>query len=255
MSQPIVCALLTTSDQPDMARRAVASFHEQTYPHDRKCLVIYDTGAQQCGDFRGDPLIHQVWIPLPGRTRDIGEIRQCAAAQMVLNNEAVDIFINWDDNSLSHHRRMEEQVALLQANESANCVGYSDMLLWDVRLYAAARERHERHPVGGQNGPMVEGVTNEAWLYLGPQVAASACYWRKAWQNDFPAGLNIVTVPSTPQTPPGERCERGGRDWKRNPAPRMMICIDGKNEINIDESNGWLRVPEWDSYCREWMAR
>jgi hypothetical protein len=155
-----------------------------------------------------------------------------------------EVLVHWDSDDVSHERRIEEQVALLQAS-GADAVGYSDMLFW--------------------RGPQLYKPDGEAWLYLGPQKAlgTSLCYWRKTWEHkpfpdqprrgfasgedtDWIKGLNLATASSL--FFPGETSN----------TPRMIASIHSDNTSGsyrlMEHSDSWRRIPEWDAYCRNRMA-
>jgi len=43
-AQPTVVAVCLTADRPAMTRQAVESFRAQTYPADKRMLLIFDSG-------------------------------------------------------------------------------------------------------------------------------------------------------------------------------------------------------------------
>jgi hypothetical protein len=264
---------MLTADRPELARRAVECFRAQTYPAKR--LLVYDTSrtlaqmAWYSGRHEGELFIADYPAGLT-----IGELRNTANA---LSYQ--DILIHWDSDDYSHPNRIAEQVAVLQSS-GADAVGYNEMLFWDGRKYAAARNREDVGPIGGQDGRMIVG-RGEAWLYSNPSphyaLGTSLCYWRKAWERrPFAAlplpggragedqdwldgiasgrgpGMKLLSVSSRPidDDPP----------MHINEQPRMIARIHGGNtstaydpalmRASEMQRSGWRRVPEWDSYCR-----
>ena len=226
MPEPLVCAVMLTKDRSEMAARAVRAFREQTYQNKR--LYILDTGNENAGYFLDDDDVSHRWADISLQTWSIGRLRNEACH----NNADADIFIHWDDDDWSHPSRIAEQVAHLQLS-GADVVGYDELLFWDGRI-------------------------GEAWIYSNKLAKAgtSFCYWRKTWE--------ARPFPDLP------RPERGacGEDWEwaagLNMArvsgigdePRIIASIHGGNtsSYEIVEGSNWHRAPEWDDYCREWMA-
>src|SRR6185369_11808099 len=119
--QPLVVGVMLTADRHDMTRRAIASFEAQTY--ERKCLLVLDSGRE--------PLnlptnIRQIYKHMPGVKLTVGELRNVANAMA----GGADIIAHFDSDDWSHPRRLEEQVALLQAS-GADVVGYNEILFWE----------------------------------------------------------------------------------------------------------------------------
>lgn len=262
MTDPTVCAILLTRDRPAMAKRAVESFRRQTYRN--RGLLVYNTGPDRL--FVGTEIAEALRPDDAGKT--IGEIRNLAMNESL---KSWDVICHWDDDDWSHPNRIVEQVALL-ISSSAAAVGYSDLLFWDTRKYAAARERHEaKNPIGGQFGSMVDGHVNEAWLYSRPTrlnvPGTTLCYWRKTWERKlFPhlpevgnptsqgedivwqAGLKVEAVSSF--------CETNGVAPPHG--PRMIASVHSGNTMAAGYSHmghveEFARTPEWDSYCRRVM--
>jgi hypothetical protein len=262
---------MLTADRPELARRAVECFRAQTYPAKR--LNVLDSGLSPV--FRiPDHTVGQAVFWQHAEAESIGELRNFAN-----EDSHTDILIHWDDDDYSHPNRIAEQVAVLQSS-GADAVGYNEMLFWDGRKYAAARNREDVGPIGGQDGRMIVGC-GEAWLYSNPRpdyaLGTSLCYWRKTWKRrPFAAlplpggragedqdwldgiasgrgpGVKLLSVSSRPidDDPP----------MHINEQPRMIARIHGGNastaydpalmRASETQGSGWRRVPEWDSYCR-----
>jgi len=279
-NDPLVCAICLTRNRPEMLKRAVRCWQAQIYS---SRLVILDNGTV--------PLhIDAGTLGLPAKYSDgftgVHIVTGRAGSSIgALRNEAIenvsrarigfppaDIIVHWDDDDLSHPNRIAEQVALLQSSGAA-VVGYRDLLFWDQRKYAAARERHEHDiAVGGQAGGSVEGYVNEAWLFTdAPNHAPGTtfAYWRKTWEHckfsDLMAGedgdwlrrvgwQNAETVSSLRAWPVSDEVEKVAniRGWTYACDPRMIATIHGANTCSKIMPNApeWKRVPQWDITAR-----
>ena len=235
MTQPLVVGVLLTADRPAMTRRAIRSFGAQTYENKR--LLIFDSGAQ----YFSAALRHNVFYQhceIPGLT--IGTLRNLAVGIC----KAADIIAHFDSDDWSHPRRLEEQVALLQAS-GADAVGYNDMLFAE------------------ENGA--------AWWYSHGlptySLGASLCYWRKSWDrvkfaetreqglDDKLNGEDSVWLRSGIDGM-GISCLEGSGSSIQMLAGARMICglHAGNSSTHIlPDNDQWKRVPEWDDYCREKM--
>ena len=242
MTEPLVCAIMLTSDRPAMAARAIQSFRSQTYGN--VLLFVLDT-SEKCtpGTPYGEDRATTVWMPPPRTPLSIGILRN-GTIRAALGWQQFDIVAHFDDDDYSHPNRIAEQVALLQSS-GADCVGYREMLFWRQADKQAWIFRHAANP-----------------NYC---LGTSLCYWRSAWErnpfpdkpsqdgpqrsgrgedNDFCKGLKCVGVSSLdpmPQSPT---------------LPRMIASIHAGNAKwyeGIEKNASWRRVPEWDEYCRERM--
>ena len=236
---PDVTAIMLVDGRHDMTARAVQSFMAQTYPEDKRYLLIWDTGdPHYAPPFVYDPHGIEIWHRQRGPS--IGALRNAA------NKEARgEIIIHFDSDDLSHPNRIAEQVALLKSS-GAECVGYNEMLFWDTAT---------EHTFSDERG------VGTAWLYTGPSdqycLGTSMCYWRETWErNPFAdtnagcddlywhgRGLRMVAHPA----------------WGPIPmpvSPRIIAAIHGGNTCAaIDPtSTDWRRMPEWDSTCRRLMC-
>lgn len=160
---PTVCCVMLVNGRREMTRRAIASFRAQTY--EAKLLVIVDSGEDfPCPWLVGDGVfVHCVG---PGYYRTIGSLRNFA--NTAAGAHGCDLISHFDSDDWSHPRRLEEQVALLQAS-GKQCVGYRELLFWDTRT-------------GGDLGMAL----NEAWIYRNHDprwcAGASMLYTREAWE-------------------------------------------------------------------------
>jgi glycosyltransferase involved in cell wall biosynthesis len=252
MSEPLVCAVMLTKDRPEMAARAVRSFRAQTYG--RASIIALDTGA-------GDNLDIQVSHMPKWAGRTIGALRN------ELNSLCSgDIICHFDSDDISHPRRIEEQVALLQAS-GKECVGYHDMLFW-----RDGEQGFKPHSTGVPIPDPSRDRPSEAWLYQNrsPRYAlgTSLCYWRSAWEkrpfpdknrgedHEWVYGVDCMGVSSIPG-PLGTEANAALRWASGTPSypPRMIASIHASNGIRVDEkaAHHWSRAAEWDQYCRERM--
>ncbi len=251
---------MLANGRPEMVRRAVKSFRAQTY--ENKFITVWHNEGKQ----------------------SIGALRNEANAFSV----NVDIICHWDSDDWSHPNRIAEQVALLQSS-GAECVGYNEMLFWDVTKPNAC----------GVAGAWARGKqdSGEAWIYRSNisthtenyAIGTSMMYWRSTWEKfqfpdysagcddlrwasgDSKTGVRAVKIVSAPAWG-NMRCEPielpyidGDRVRRIEPGPityenpRMIASIHSGNTCaKIDStSNGgkevWTRVPQWDAYCREAM--
>ncbi len=271
-NNPTVACVMLASGRPEMVRRAIKSFHAQTY--EDKWLHIMDTGNKRIYEPAdvaglGERVTYRpVYMkdPLP-----IGTLRnhandyakredkdKCHSCDAELPKE---IFCHWDSDDWSHPNRIADQVALLQSS-GAECVGYDEMLFW--RLAPCGRWDCE-------GSGCCRGC--EAWLYRAAgcmhiknyAIGTSMCYWRETWekfpfpdysagcddlrwaQGDSKTGTRAVKIVSFSSIEP--------IDAYSGSVPRMIASIHGGNTCAnfVPGAKEWTRVPEWDAYCREAM--
>lgn len=114
-SSPKVSCLLVTADRPQLCRRAVRSYRQQTYPKTE--LVVLDNGEQHIESLLDDLPNEEVRYHHVDRTPGlwIGGLRNMAL------EEATGTFVipQWDDDDWSHPRRIERQVEVLQQGYDA----------------------------------------------------------------------------------------------------------------------------------------
>ena len=224
---PLVCAVMLVDGRPEMVRRAVASFHAQTYP--RKRLMGLDTGAEpQRGIEETERNVFRISAP-QFRGQTIGQLRN-EANKWASWSSAREVMVHWDSDDWSHPNRIEEQVNLLQCTD-AQAVGYSDMLFWHQTL-------------------------KQAWVYdnqtPGYCLGTSLCYYRHTWEKKpfehtsqgedarWCMGLKTFSVSSMTDE------------------PRMICSIHDSNTSNgytekTRHRPEWYRVPGEDEHCRKVM--
>lgn len=250
MTQPTVAAVMLVSGRDAMVRRAVECFEAQTY--EAKTLHILDTGDRPV--FTPELTAELVqWVnyeyrpDLRGLT--IGELRNAINLGV-----GADIIVHFDSDDWSHPRRVEEQVALLEAS-GADAVGYNEALFWRE---TAIEEDHNC-----EGDPC---CAPEAWLYSNgdatEMLGASLCYWRKTWERKpfaatsqgedfrFRVGLRTVgTFAFQDSTKPMYSTRNEARFVARIHAGNTSNAYRG-----IENASEWRRGAEWDAYCRERMA-
>ncbi len=252
MSNPTVAVIMLVNGRHDMVQRAIRCFREQTYQNAR--LVIWDTGTPWMPTRHNLSIKYRVdhYQITVKAGMSIGNLRNMAISAL-----ASEVIIHFDSDDWSHPRRIEEQVALLQAS-GKDCVGYRDMLFW-----------YDQFP------NMTPANRHAAFLYSNPQpsyaLGTSLCYWRSAWERhpfaDLPkygtgAGEDAEFIRSVDTL--GVACvaaqdepEGNGDDMDQ---PRMIASLHGDNTstitaLAIKHGDSMIRrVPEWDSFCREKMA-
>src|SRR5690606_30534279 len=102
---PLVSCLMVTRDRPELARRAIACFLAQTWPH--RELVIVDDGDRSYDDLVAsydDPRIRYVRLPSSPSQR-LGALRN--ASQDLARGE---YRVQWDDDEWYHPERIERQM-------------------------------------------------------------------------------------------------------------------------------------------------
>ena len=282
MSNPTVAAIMLVNGRHDMVKRAIRCFREQTYQN--KHLLIYDTTPEETNfldDVYEDGSVtvrEAADLNHHGERKTVGYLRNRANH----NAEFADIIVHLDSDDWSHPRRIEEQVALLQAS-GKQCVGYRDMLF---------------HKTFTKSDPDALGADTwdsegEAWLYTNTSrkycLGTSLCYWRSAWEaRPFPdapkvAGesgedtlwlreIDSLGIESTRRhateseirahglhPAPGVAVKDIGLMLEQE--PRMIASIHGGNTstqyqdvVGMQSSPSWRRVPEWDGHCWKMMA-
>lgn len=182
----------------------------------------------------------------------IGETRNCG------NDTATgDIIAHFDDDDWSHPNRIAEQVALLQSS-GADAVGYNEALFWREGRLIYDRVADESYTDSGS-----------ALLYSNRDprycLGTSLCYWRKTWERKpfratssgedfhFCEGLHTLSSTSMPQYHP--YLHGSIPDIEPRLIARIHAGNTSKNYADCDseQSPGWRRAPEWNSYCAERM--
>lgn len=246
MIEPAVCCVMLTRDRPELAAKAVECFRRQTYENKR--LLIFNTGD----DLEIPSLNREMQVVAwPGKT--IGMLRN-HAMEYTRSARSADVIAHFDDDDWSHPNRITEQVALLQAS-GADVVGYNEMLFWRAARMGQSEDGSSRGCPECRTLPCV--CDEQAWLYSfgppKPSLGTSLCYWRKAWewkpfQNTSNGEDRLWIMDQKVAVSPTGFREAGGD-------PVMIARIHPGNTSdkysNIERSESWKRVPEWDSRVRE----
>lgn len=277
MSQPTVVAVMLVNGRPDMVRRAVESFQQQTYVHRR--LLLFDSGSPS------HPYLSQRWprimhyIGPSSQGMPIGGLRNEANRLMMHDHDTgatlqqPDIICHFDSDDVSHPNRIAEQVALLQSS-GAECVGYNEMLFWREPRQLSNADVYGKQECEGHLDPDApcDVSEGETWLYSNPNprfaLGTSLCYLRKTWEAhpfpDLPHGedtefLMHVNCYAESSVLGGDQPYIVGDGG----GPRMIASIHSGNTspayrpevMRANEMQGdvWKRVPAWDQHCEERM--
>ena len=196
MHQPLISAICLTADRPDFLKKAIRCFEAQTW-HNKE-LIIYDTGRASVPveDIPGVCFVHGQRYPT------IGELRNAA-----IKRAKGCLIANWDDDDISHPRRLEEQANLLLAAD-AEIVGYST-------LYFFNQMKDEWWLYDGDIGSLSDAV--------GTSMMFRASIWKTRHfgqiqcgeEYDFQINRRVVTT------------------YGHNP-PRMIAVSHGKNSTSAN---------------------
>lgn len=235
---PTVCAIMLVNGREELVKRAIKSFREQTYF--RKRLLVFDTGVDyfdQSFAFLGNEYYCLFGMPQTHPRFTIGFLRN--EASKCPEAHYSDILCHWDSDDWSHPRRIEEQVALLQAS-GKQCVGYKDMLFYDT----------------------TPGQFCGAWLYrhatkpLGTSLMYHRSFWEQNPFKDLPKAKG-GTGEDVEFLRAGDHL--GVTSMPEDGEPRMVASIHGGNTSYygsdlLGQSTSWRRCPERDKECRRLMA-
>ena len=133
---PVVSCLMVTADRPRLCRRAIRCYNRQTYaPRE---LVVVDDGTRDLALVLADvPSDELVYVKLARRPENVlGRLRNVA-----LKHATGTFLVQWDDDDWYHHRRIEQQVRVLQQ-------GHDACSLYGVLMHVDA-ERLRAHPYVG----------------------------------------------------------------------------------------------------------
>ena len=267
-TRPRVMAVMLTKDRPEMAARAVRCFRTQTYENKR--LFVLDTGRERFQVKQEDGVYAKYFQR--GMPQTIGGLRNEANSYGSPACLGADIICHFDDDDLSHPRRIEEQVALLESS-GKECVGYNEMLFWKLTGLGRCHDyQAETLSCADENALRwtCTAPCHEAWRYRLPlpgyALGTSLCYWRRAWaRHPFPDKSNGEDWGFLK----GVSCESASalieRVYGKVPAgdvllscePRMIATLHGSNTATrLDPSKSeWTREPEWDARVREILEK
>ncbi len=134
---PLVSCLMVTKNRANLARCALHSFLNQTYPN--KELVIIDDGecgelAQYVEQLEDERIRH---IRLNRRENTLGKLRN-----MSLENAKGQWVCQWDDDDMSDPLRLEMQVCAVLAFEAEACLLKQELMWWPHQhRFAISAER------------------------------------------------------------------------------------------------------------------
>lgn len=224
---PLVTAVMLVDGRHGMAARAVQSFMRQTYPRDRRYLLMWDSGDPHYAppfvyDFHGIEIWHRK------RGGAIGFMRNAAIAE-----SKGEIIIQWDSDDVSSDDRITEQVELLESS-GADAVGYSEMFFADTR----------------------DGKCN-AWCYRHPHphylIGTSLAFHRRVWEaKPFPD----LPKPGDPQSACEDTVWQYGLKCVAVSAatdpPKMIATVHGANTRLVIDPHccEWTRRTDWDEKLR-----
>ena len=242
--KPTACCILLVNGRDAMVRRAIACFRAQTYERKRLLILESHKNAFSFTPY-GEMDATSVHMPDMGGST-VGALRN-AANWCAVDHFNAHLIAHWDSDDWSHPRRIEEQVALLEAS-GKQCVGFRGCLFWDTR----------------QRDDMPGGYRyNEAWLYRQDEpryaIGASFMYCRELWEkHPFPdAPHEDRRWWLTPEV--SNNCV-GVLSLMPMEDPRMVCQIHGANTEAYKRSDMlaggggvWKRAVEFDSYCASKM--
>lgn len=165
-AKPLVSCLMVTKNRFELAKTAVDSFLNQTYPE--KELVIIDDG--ECGKLHNwvESLAkHEiVYIKLKPENRVLGELRNIS-----IQNCSGEYVTQWDDDDFSHPERLNIQISLIYIYNADACflsrhqvilpserkIFYSSSRIWEGS-FLARKENVPEYPVlsRGEDTPVME---------------------------------------------------------------------------------------------------
>lgn len=126
---PLVSCLMPTCDRFSLAQRAVACFQKQTYPN--KELVVVDDGADgRLGEWVGSLRDSRIrYTRSRGKEKKfLGRLRNIA-----LKDAQGEYIALWDDDDLSHPRRLMLQMQVTFAVSADGCFLTEQILHWPGR--------------------------------------------------------------------------------------------------------------------------
>lgn len=122
---PLVSCLMVTKNRANLARCALRSFLNQSYPH--KELVIIDDGEDEefacyTKQLKDSRIRH---IRLPTRKKSLGGLRN-----MSVEIAKGDLVCQWDDDDLSDPLRLAMQVCAMVSFKAEACLLRQEMMWW-----------------------------------------------------------------------------------------------------------------------------
>jgi len=261
MRTPLACAICLVEGRPEMLKRAVQAFCNQTYQNKR--MLLFDTSPEFPDTTINEEDVWGMWSPPAGRS--IGELRNDA-----IDTTSADIICHFDSDDWSSPRRIEEQVALLESS-GAEAVGYHEAIFWDETLVGHIEHAARFEIRGGEAVEIAAPVMDigEAYLYYNPRpnyaIGASLAYWRSTWQRrpfpHLPIPGNRQSAGEDAEWLKGVKCVAVSSIGADVPLPGLpvndldpsLICsIHGQNSQAYDlalASPYFKRAAWFDDYC------
>ena len=122
---PRISCLMVTRGRYELARQALQDFRQQTYPNRELLIMDDDEDERLAHDVEMGPTAGLVYLRLPPENLTLGALRNLAVAY------ASGTYIcQWDDDDRYHPRRLERQMATLQALHTDACFVARPLLWW-----------------------------------------------------------------------------------------------------------------------------
>lgn len=123
-NNPLISCLCVTRDKPALLKRAIRSFHDQTYVN-KELIIVFESDDLSTKQFVEQISDHDVFkvevAASPKQT--LGQLRNLS----VLKGHG-DYFCQWDDDDWYHNSRLEFQMNALKESQLPACV----MIQWLV---------------------------------------------------------------------------------------------------------------------------
>lgn len=122
---PLISCLMVTRDRPDLARRAIHCFRQQTYP--QKELIVIDDGEKKSLEDWVENLNDKriSYFRLPSKKKSLGELRNLSVTKACGTYLA-----QWDDDDLSNPSRLEIQMSVIKALKAEACFLQRHQIWW-----------------------------------------------------------------------------------------------------------------------------
>lgn len=138
---PLISCLMVTRGRAPQARLAIQSFLNQTW-NERELVIVDDTPVQP-GSRALEEHVSSLadarirYIQLPSRGQTLGDLRNFAVSKA-----RGEFIAQWDDDDLSHPRRLEMQMASLQVFKADSAFLQRELIWWPAKnRLAVSRSR------------------------------------------------------------------------------------------------------------------
>lgn len=130
-SRPLISCVMVTADRPELCRRAIISYNNQTYPN--KELIVLDNGTKDMQHLLHDVPENELRYAhrANNRATTIGELRNLSL-EMVRGDVVVP---QWDDDDWSAPERLDTQYKALVENGADAVTLYATLMHVDDPLY------------------------------------------------------------------------------------------------------------------------